>query len=92
MTNDVDDIRISEPEIEIMRMLDGDPRPSIPEMAERSGRSFAYVHERLNVLANHGYVNPPPKPRMARAYSLTDGGRKYLQDHGYLPPNPVFVP
>lgn len=57
---------------------------SIKEMAQQVGRSNGGVILRLTDLVQDGYINPPPKPGMARSYSLTPKGRDYLKERGYI--------
>lgn len=61
------------------------PAPSITEMSMETGKSLAWIHDRLQFLASKGMVNTPPKPNMARGYSITKAGEQYLQMNGLIP-------
>lgn len=71
-------------DIEIMQMLYRD-NPTIPEIAKRVGKSWAYVHGRLVSLEQAGMVKPPRKPNAARDRTLTEQGERYLEANGYIP-------
>lgn len=71
-------------DIEIMKMLYRD-NPTITEIAERVGKSIAYVHGRLTELEDKGMVKPPRKPNAARDRTLTVQGEQYLEVNGYVP-------
>lgn len=71
-------------DIEIMKALYRD-NPTIPEIAEKVGKSWAFVHGRLTELENKGMVKPPRKPNAARDRTLTEFGERYLVENGYIP-------
>lgn len=63
-----------------------DIMPSIPELAQYTGKSVGTVHEELQELVNIEFVKPPPKPHMTRAYRITPKGIQYLAQNGYIGP------
>jgi molybdenum-dependent DNA-binding transcriptional regulator ModE len=67
---------------------------SIAEMSEKTGLSLAGVHGKLEELqgVRLQLVNPPRKPGAARDRTLTDLGRKYLEENGHLPKTRPFEP
>lgn len=54
-------------------------RETFRQMAKTIGISIATIHERLQELAEDGLVNPPPRPGLAKAYTLTKEGYKQLE-------------
>jgi len=71
-------------DIQIMQSLYKD-NPTIPEIAEKVGKSWATVHGRLVDLERKGLVKPPRKPNAARDRTLTEAGEQYLEANGYVP-------
>ena len=63
----------------IMIMWGVHKRETFREMAVAADVSIATVHERLKELIEKGLVSPPPKPGIARAYSLTTFGYEVLE-------------
>jgi predicted transcriptional regulator len=75
----------------LLSMYKSDICPSIHELREATGKSVAHIHERLEYLEGKGMINPPPKKNMARARTLTEMGKSYLRENGYIPTE-VFDP
>lgn len=69
--------------IKMLKML-YDGRPSIPEMSEEIGKSYATVHKNLQELVDKKLVAPPRYKGAARDYHITMEGIEYLRQNGYL--------
>ena len=68
---------------EILIML-ANGRPTITEMSEHIGKALATVHKLLQELVAVGLVKPPRHKGAARDYHITDLGKKYLIENGYM--------